>query len=144
MDVLVEGVGLADVAFQAVDREVHLGEPDGGGGLFLAEEGDAMGWCPCPVRSMKWLDWTNMPPEPQAGSKTTAVVGLDDVDDGLDERRRREELAVILRPLHGELHQEVLVNAPEDIAGGGAENFAVEDAQQVFEQVVLELVVVLG
>jgi len=24
-----------------------------------------------PCCSMKWLDWTNIPPEPQAGSNTT-------------------------------------------------------------------------
>ena len=78
------------------------------------------------------------------GIEDDAVVRLDDVDDGLHERGRREELAVVLRALHGELHQEVFVDAPEDVAAGGAERLAVEDAQQVFEQVVLELVVVLG
>jgi len=39
VDILVEGVGLADVAFQAMDGEVHLSEADGGGGLLLAVEG---------------------------------------------------------------------------------------------------------
>ena len=38
--VLVEGVGLADIALQPVYGQVHLGQADGGGGLFLAEESD--------------------------------------------------------------------------------------------------------
>ena len=78
------------------------------------------------------------------GIEDDAVVGFDDVDDGLDERGRGEELAVVLRALHGELHEEVFVDAPEDIAAGGAEHFAVEDAEDLFEEVALELVVVLG
>ena len=40
--VFVVGDGLADVALQAVDGEVHLGEADGGRGLLLTVEGDAM------------------------------------------------------------------------------------------------------
>ena len=65
---------------------------------------------------MKWLDCTNMPPEPQAEVEDDAVVRLDDVDDGLHQRGRGEELAVVLRALHGEFHQEVFVDPAEDIA----------------------------
>ena len=57
-----------------------------------------------------------------------AVVGLDHVDEYLHKRGRGEELAIVLRALHRELHQEVFVDAPEHIAGGGAERRAVEDA----------------
>jgi hypothetical protein len=71
------------------------------------------------------------------------VVGLDDVDDGLHERRGRKELAVVLRSLHRELHQEVFVDASEYVATGGAERLAIKHAQQIFEQVVFELVIVL-
>src|SRR5437867_1795990 len=70
--------------------------------------------------------------------KDNAVVRLDDVDEGLHERRRGEELAVVLRALHGELHQEVFVDAPEHVAAGGAERLAVEDAKQVFKKGALE------
>ena len=73
-----------------------------------------------------------------------AVVGLDHVDEHLHQRGRREELAIVLRALHCELHQEIFVDTPEHIAGGGAERRAVENAEQVSEDVVLELVVVLG
>ena len=62
----------------------------------------------------------------------------------LHQRGRREELAVVLGALHGELHQEVFVDASEHIAAGGAERLAVEDAQEIFQQVALELIVVLG
>lgn len=61
----------------------------------------------------------------------------------MDERGRGEEVAVILRALHGEFHQEIFVDAPEDLASGGAERLAVEDAEDVFEDVVLEFVVIL-
>jgi len=85
-----------------------------------------------------------MPPEPQAGSKTMPWSGSMTVDDGLDEGGRGEELAVILRALHGELHEEILVDAAEDVASGGAQSFAIEDAHQVFEDGGLEPAVVLG
>jgi hypothetical protein len=42
------------------------------------------------------------------------------------QRRRREQLAVVLRSLHGELHQEVFVHAPEDIAPGRAQRLAMD------------------
>ena len=54
------------------------------------------------------------------GIEDDAVVRLDDVDDGLHERGRSEELAVVLGALHGELHQEIFVDAAEHIAGRGA------------------------
>ena len=69
MRVLVVGVGLADLAAEAVDGEVHLGEPDGLVDSFLAVDRE-LGWSGSSgARSTKRADWTNMPPEPQAGSK---------------------------------------------------------------------------
>ena len=98
----------------------------------LAEEGDAVGGI-----LLLALDEVAGLDEHAAGAaggiEDDAVVRLDHVDDGLDEGGRGEELAVILRALHGELHEEVLVDAAEDVASGGAESFAVEDAQEVFE-----------
>ena len=72
-----------------------------------------------------------------------AVVGLDDVDDGLHDRRRREELAVVVRALFGELGEEVFVDAAEHVAGGRAQPFGVEHAHHLFEHVVVEPLVVL-
>ena len=41
--VFVVGDGLLDVALQPVDGQVHLGQPDGGGVLFQAVEGELFG-----------------------------------------------------------------------------------------------------
>ena len=41
--VLVEGVGLDNIPFQAMHCQVHLCQTDRGGRLFLAEERDPMG-----------------------------------------------------------------------------------------------------
>ena len=73
-----------------------------------------------------------------------AVVGLDHVHDGLHERGRREELAVVLRALHRELHQEVLIDPAEHVARGRADLLAVEDAQKVFKDIMIEALVVVG
>ena len=71
------------------------------------------------------------------------MVGLDDIDDGLHERGRREELAVVVGLLNGELGQEVFVDAAEHVAGGLLDLFAVEQAHQVFEHLGLEDAIVL-
>ncbi len=139
MDVFVKRVGLADVAFEPVDGEVHLGEADGGGRLFLSVEGDAVGRVlAVALDEVAGLDEHSS--RAAGGIKDDAVVGLDDVYDDLDEGRRGEEFAAVLGALHGELHEEVFVDAAEDVAGGVAKRGAVEDA----EEVVAELFVVLG
>ena len=67
VEVVVVAVAEADVARQAVEREVHLGERDRDLLLLLAEDGQL------PVAEPAWRSTnlahcTNMPPEPQAGS----------------------------------------------------------------------------
>ena len=57
-----------------------------------------------------------MPPEPQAGSKMRPWIRLDDLDDQLDERGRREELAALLALGHRELAEEVFVDPAEGVA----------------------------
>ena len=115
--VLVVGDGLGDLAFQPVDGEVHLGDADGVAVLLLAVEDDLLRRVPALV-----LDEVAGLDEHAARAagrvEDNAVVGLDDVDDGLHERGRREELAVVVRLLDGELGEEVLVDAAEDVAGG--------------------------
>jgi hypothetical protein len=78
------------------------------------------------------------------GVKNDAVVGLDDVDDGLNDGGRRKELAVVVRALLGELREEVFVDATEDIARCMAQGFRVEGAHHAFEKVVLEAFVIFG
>ncbi len=71
------------------------------------------------------------------------MVRLDDVDDGLHERGRRKELAVVVCLLNGELGEKVFVDTTEDIAGGLPDLLAIEEAHQVFEHFGLEDAVVL-
>ena len=72
-----------------------------------------------------------------------AVLGLDDVDDGLHDGRRRVELAVVVCALLGEFGEEVLVDAAEDVARRCAQHLGVERAHHAFEHVVVEVRVVL-
>ncbi len=78
------------------------------------------------------------------GIEDNAVVRLDDVDDGLYQGRRGEEFAVVLRPLHGEFHQEVFIDAAEEIAAGGTYRLGVEGSQDIFQQCVVKLGILLG
>ena len=141
--VLVVGDGLGDLPLQPVHREVHLGDADGVAVLLLAVEDDLLRRVAALV-----LDEVAGLHEHAARAagrvEHRAVVGLDDVDDGLHDRGRREELAVVVRLLDRELGEEVLVDAAEDIAGGLLDLLAVEEAHQVFEHLGLEDAVVLG
>ena len=80
-----------------------------------------------------------MPPEPQAGSKTMPWSGSMTLTMVCTMRGRREELAVVVRALLGELGEEVFVDAAEDVARRRAQLLAVEHAHQVFEHLVLEV-----
>ena len=142
MLVLVVGDGLGNLTFQTVDCEVHLGDADGIAVLFLAVEDDLLRRVPA------------LMPDEVAGldehaSRTSrriednAVVRLDDIDDCLHERRRREELAVIVGLLNGELSEEVFVDAAEDVAGGLADPLAVKQTHQVFEHLGFKDAIVL-
>ena len=140
--VLVVGDGLGDLSLQPVDGEVHLGDADGVAVLLLAVEDDLL-------RRVAALVLDEVAGLHEHAARAAgrvehgAVVGLDDVDDGLHERGRREELAVVVRLLDRELGEEVLVDAAEDVAGGLLDLLAVEQAHQVFEHLGLEDAVVL-
>src|ERR1017187_5275606 len=126
-----------------MDRQIHAGQANGGGNLLVAVECHAVGSIELAAfEEVAGLD------EHAAGAagrvENYAVVGLDDVDNGLDQGRRSEKLAVILRALHGELHEEVFVDAAEHVARGAAQSFAIEDAKQVFEDIRFEVAIVLG
>ena len=71
------------------------------------------------------------------------MIGLDHVDDGLDDGGRREELAVVVCALLRELCKEVFVDAPEHVARGRAQRLGIEGPHHLFEDIVLELRVVL-
>ena len=67
-----------------------------------------------------------------------AVIRLDDVNNHAHQRRWCEEFPALLRAAHGELVEEVFVNAPEHIAGGGLDGGAVENLDQFGQQIRLE------
>ena len=71
------------------------------------------------------------------------MIRLDHVHDGLDDRGRCEELAVVVCALLGELGEEILVDAAEHVARGGAERLGIEGAHHLFQDIVLEALVVL-
>jgi len=103
-----------------VHRQVHLGQANGGGVLFQAVEGEFLGG-------------VLVPPLDHAGAlhkHTARAVGrvehraagrFDDVGDQRDQRNRGEELAAVVGLLVGELGQEILVDAAEDIPGDALE-----------------------
>jgi hypothetical protein len=125
-----------------MDGEVHLGQPDSGRGFFLTVEGDLVHRAPAAFFD-EVTGLHEHPGGPAGKIGDDAVIRLDDVDDELDKRGRREELAIVLSTLKGEFHQEILVDPAEDIAGRLAQRFAVESAQHGFEQVVVEFLVIL-
>ena len=143
VQIVVEGVGFLNMAFQPMHGQIHFGQADGGGGFLLAVEGHALhGVQPFMLDEVTGLHKHAARAAGQIGHH--AVVGLDDVHQGLHQRRRREEFAVVLGTLHGELHQEVFVDTAKHVASGVAQGFRVKAAQQVFEQFFLETVVVFG
>ena len=60
---------------------------------------------------------TNMPPRAAAGIVDAALVRLDHLDQQPDDAARRVELAALLALCAGELAEEVLVDAAEDVLG---------------------------
>ena len=58
---------------------------------------------------------TNMPPEPQAGSRMRPWNGSMHFDEQADDAARRVELAALLALGAGELAEEVFVDAPEGV-----------------------------
>ena len=75
--VVVEGVAVGDLAVDAADGQVHLGEAPGGVVRLLAVDRDVRlrrpsASCPRPIplawARMNSTDWTNIPEDPQQGS----------------------------------------------------------------------------
>ena len=107
------------VPLQAVNGEVDLRELGGRLVLLVAIERDALHRVLAGI-----LDEVARLHEHAARTagriEDDPVVGLDDVDDGLDDRGWGEELAIVVRALFRELGEEVLVNAAEYVARGRA------------------------
>ena len=96
MRVLVEGVGLGDVAFQPVNGEVHFREADGVAVFSCPKNVTLLGRVAA-VLLDEVAGLNKHAARAAGGIEHDAVVRLDDIDDGLHERGRREELAVVVR-----------------------------------------------
>ena len=118
MRVLIIGVGLLDIAAQAIDRQVHLGEVDGFLGLFLPIDEDAavpafqvLAMLPDELRRLH---------EHAAGAargiEHLAAMRLDDLDHETNDRTGCEDFAALGPFATGKLGKEVFVNLPEEIA----------------------------
>ncbi len=70
------------------------------------------------------------------------MVRFDDVDDGLHDRGRRKELAIVVRALLGKLGEEVFVDASEDVARGGAQRLGIEHAHHSLKKTAVEPLIV--
>ena len=142
MLVLVERVALRDLRLQPVDRHVHPGQPDRGVGLLLSVERNRF----VSVSAFP-LDKVARLHEHAAAAagrvEHRAVRWFDHIDDRLNKRHGREELTAFLSPRHGELVQEVFVDAAEDVARGLLQSLAVKDAKQLPQQCGLEPLVLL-
>ena len=115
--VFVVGYGLLDVALQAVDGQVHLGQADGGGVLFQAVEGELLGGVG--VQALHEMRTLHEHAAGAAGRvEHDAACRFDDVGDQRDQGDRGKELAVVVGLQVGELGQEVFVDAAEDVPGG--------------------------
>ena len=71
------------------------------------------------------------------------MIGLNYIDDGLYDRGRRKELAIVVRALLGELGEEILVDAAEHVAGGRSQRFGVECPHHLFQDIALEALIIL-
>ncbi len=57
------------------------------------------------------------------------MLRLNYVHNGLNERWRREELAIILSALHCELHQKILIDSTEHITAGSPQDLTIKNPQ---------------
>ena len=120
--VVVEGVAVRDLAVDAADREVHLGEPPGRVVRLLAVDRDVgFGLAAVPVAIGVRADELHRLHEHARGAAAgvvhPAAVGLEHLDEELDHAARRVELAALLALGARELREEVLVDAAEHVLG---------------------------
>ncbi len=116
VEVLVEGVTPlgAEVGVDAAQCEVHLRQPPGGGVHLPPEHGDAV--APSTAGLTNLSAWTNIPALPQAGSYTRPLNGSS-ISTSSWTTVRGVELAAAFALGGGELAEEVLVDAAEDVEG---------------------------
>lgn len=110
----VGGLG-AEVGFDRVNGQVHVGQAPGGGVGFLAVDGDVAGVAA--VGCDELLGLGEHAARTAAGVVDAALVGFEHLDEHADDRAWRVELAAEHAFGLGELAEEVLVDAAEGVAG---------------------------
>lgn len=127
--VVVEGVAVGDLAVDATDGEVHLGQPPGGVVRLLAVDRDvglhSLGHLAAiavarGVRADELDGLHEHPRRAAARVVNAAAVGLEHLDQQLDYAARGVKLAAFLALGTGELGEEVFVNAAEHVLGAAS------------------------
>ena len=141
--VAVDVAAVADVALQAVHGEVHAAQAPGLVGLLDAEDGELGRRGSSCARRRSARDCTNMPPEPQAGSRMRPWKGSRISTSSARCCAGRVELAALLPLGPRELAEEVLVDAAEGVVVERGGNLG-DLLQQLLEQRAVEELVGLG
>src|SRR5207247_8850438 len=115
VQVVMESVGVvgAEVGLDTADRQVHLGQAPGCGVGLLAEDRDVAEAAAVLANELLALD--EHAARPAAGVVHPAPVRLDQLHQEPHDRTWGIELAALLAHGAGELAEEVLVDAPEDV-----------------------------
>jgi len=114
------GVFVAEIGFDAADGEVHLGQLPRGRVALLTEDADvALGFAAVAIAGGVFFHEPDRlhkhAARTAAGVEHAAFVGGEHFDEQLDDAAGRVELPAFLALGAGELRQEILVHAPEDI-----------------------------
>lgn len=141
MEVLMEGIGVnfAEIVLNAADGEVHLGKTPGGGVGLLPEDGEVLVTAAVCGDELFGLD--EHAAGAAAGVVDAAFVGGEHFDENADDGAGRVELAALLALRAGELTEEILVDAAEDIAGAVlavTETNAAEEVDELTEAGLIE------
>ena len=138
MAIVVEAVAVSDLALDAADGEVHLGEPPRRVVELLAVDGDVAAR-PAAVSVARGVRADELDRLHEhaggaaAGIVDPAPVRLQHLDQELDDTARRVELAALLALGAGELRQEVLVDAADHVLRAGVLVAHLEVADHVDE-----------
>src|SRR5688572_24687160 len=135
--ILVKSVGLLDIPFERMHRQVHLRETKVARFILVSIERDFMRRV-FTVLLNKVTRLDEHSARARCRIEDDSMVGLDDVHDRLHKRRWRKELTVVLRTLHGELHQEVFIDTTKHVPTRCAQSFAIKHSQHLFEKSVVK------
>ena len=139
---------MADLALDAADGEVHVREAPRGVVGLLAVDADvgaavvgARGAVARGVLAEELHGLDEHARRATARVVDAAVVGLDHLDEGADDAAGRVELAALLALGAGELAEEVLVDAAEDVGGAGggvADRDVADQVDELAERLLVE------